>query len=509
VAAKKSAGVKVKKPVSIWRKPVKLQTAKFAAALGIHDIAVGDWKSTAGDLEKAVEATGLSTDPGEIAWKLILRALVRAMFDLLDEGCPFAPDAPIPDREPFAAALETALGAAEIALERTFFDRPRDLPLLGAISDPLAGWLTAHGAIETEARAIVGRLPAFFTYALHQEWHERATKYAPLLQSLDTPFAKAGERERAWERYAARLDRQIHESMLGEPFGIAEVFIPLRGYWEEDKEPDDPRAACRTSAHDRREEAVRHVLDVGDDLASWIALGGKDGPTLRVLAGGPGSGKSSLAKIFAARVSAKGQRVLYVPLHLIDPEKDLETAIGHFVRQQDILPDNPLDPASGEPLLLLLLDALDELAMQGKAAAEVARKFVEEVGRLVDNRNHDGVRLLVLIGGRDVVVQMSRSELRKPRQVIHLLPYYMSKEAAKPYVDPHNLLAADHRDLWWQCYGAAKGTDRPAMPAALRRRDLDEITAQPLLGYLVALSFERGKIDFSRVSTSCAAPTTS
>jgi hypothetical protein len=35
------------------------------------------------------------------------------------------------------------------------------------------------------------------------------------------------------------------------------------------------------------------------------------------------------------------------------------------------------------------------------------------------------------------------------------------------------------------------------MPAELRREDLKEITAQPLLNYLLALSRTRGKLDFA------------
>jgi len=35
------------------------------------------------------------------------------------------------------------------------------------------------------------------------------------------------------------------------------------------------------------------------------------------------------------------------------------------------------------------------------------------------------------------------------------------------------------------------------LPKELIHPDLDEITAQPLLNYLVALSFTRGKLDFS------------
>jgi len=283
--------------------------------------------------------------------------------------------------------------------------------------------------------------------------------------------------------------------MLGEAFGIVQVYVPLCGYYEQPKD-DDADARDRGRMAEPRSEVVRHVVDLEEELTAWVEAPKKEEPAVRVIAGGPGSGKSSFAKMFAARLAARRQRVLHVPLHLIDPEKDLETAIGQFVRQQGIFEENPLDPALGERLLLLL-DGLDELAMQGKASAEVAHKFVQEVIRLVDNRNHGDTRLQVLIGGREIVVQMCRFELRKPRQVLYFLPYYLNPNQANAFADERKLLAIDRRHQWWRNYGVAKGKDYNTMPKGLLRKDLDEITAQPLLGYLVALSFDRGKVDFS------------
>lgn len=492
--SKKPSAIVAKKPASMWKKPVKLQPLKFVSALGraIYDGATSDWKNLGKDAQEGIEAAGLSTEPGELLWALVLRALAGGVIALIDDTRPFPPDAVTPDQERLTEGLNRALGETALTLDRSFFERPGDLPLLGTLSAPLADWLHAHGASEADARSMTLRLPSYFTYALHQEWYERATEYAPLVQALDTPFAKAGERERAWERYAARLQRQINEPMLGEAFGVVHVYVPLRGYYEQEEEEN----AAQKHRAEVPKKTVRHVINVDDELDAWVSAPGKDVLAVRVIAGGPGSGKSSLAKMFAARQSAKGKRVLYVPLHLIDPEGDIESAVGRFVKQQDILPANPLE---GEKHLILLLDGLDELAMQGKAAAEVTRKLIEEVRRLVENRNRDGVRLQVLLGGRDIVVQMSRSELRKPGQVIHLLPYHVRmKEEEEAYRDPQKLLRVDQRDVWWQNYGAAKGKPYDAMPSELKRRDLDEITAQPLLGYLVALQHDLGKTDFSK-----------
>jgi uncharacterized protein YjbI with pentapeptide repeats len=58
------------------------------------------------------------------------------------------------------------------------------------------------------------------------------------------------------------------------------------------------------------------------------------------------------------------------------------------------------------------------------------------------------------------------------------------------------LLATDQRADWWQRYGRVSGKGYQGLPGELARQDLEEITAQPLLNYLVALGYGRGKLAF-------------
>ena len=106
--------------------------------------------------------------------------------------------------------------------------------------------------------------------------------------------------------------------------------------------------------------------------------------------------------------------MLFVPLHLIDPSKDLVDEVGRFVRDEGVLLQNPLDPESPEPNLLIIFDGLDELASQGKAAAETARAFVREVERTLEKRNLQGIKLRVLISGRELVVQEKNLSFAAP-----------------------------------------------------------------------------------------------
>jgi uncharacterized protein YjbI with pentapeptide repeats len=58
-------------------------------------------------------------------------------------------------------------------------------------------------------------------------------------------------------------------------------------------------------------------------------------------------------------------------------------------------------------------------------------------------------------------------------------------------------LQQDQRQDWWQRYGKAKGKEYSGFPSELNQDNLTDITAQPLLNYLLALSYERGKIKFA------------
>jgi uncharacterized protein YjbI with pentapeptide repeats len=102
----------------------------------------------------------------------------------------------------------------------------------------------------------------------------------------------------------------------------------------------------------------------------------------------------------------------------------------------------------------------------------------------------------VLISGRDVVVQSNKNKFKNPKQIINILPYWVAN--SDDFSDDESLLKIDQRHQWWRQYGQAKGKNYDQLPLELSGYNLQEITAQPLLNYLVALSFERGEIQFSQ-----------
>lgn len=506
-------GFSVSKPISLWNKPLKADFKDFFKSLtkaGAQG-ALGNWTEATTSAVDALSAVGLGKDCGEVAWLLIRRSLAQAIYNLVEENAELLNrDASNPavvrrqlgvpedDPEAVTAQLDLTLENAELVIDENFFKRPRELPVLEQFKTPFMQWLQIFGLNEAEARSIANRLPSYFVFALNDQWRTRPDDYACLKELMDTPFTKASSREQAWSRYSAWLEKQVDERMFFEAFGLRQVYVQPRAFYEE-KSGDEREARLEPhlAAIGMRQ---RTVVDLQGELEAWLNKTERD-DAVRVISGGPGSGKSSFTKMFAAKLAGQNERrVLFVPLHHFELADDLEEAVRKFVRYDRFLPPNPLDPEESDSQLLIIFDGLDELAMQGKAAAEVAQQFVREVLRKTYQFNLREPRLKVLISGRQLVVEANASEFRKPRQILHVLPYFVPKDSRREYGDPQELLKQDQRQDWWSRYGEASGREFSDMPQELNRDELLEITSQPLLNYLVALSFVRGKVDLSAES---------
>jgi hypothetical protein len=181
-----------------------------------------------------------------------------------------------------------------------------------------------------------------------------------------------------------------------EAFSLKRVYVPLRAYYNRKVEGQKCEELEARLAGSKQCERV--VVDLEKELETWLTKAKKD-DAIRLISGGPGSGKSSFAKMFSAKLAAKGTiSVLFIPLHHFDPSDDLINAVGKFVQMDGILPHNPLAAEHRESRLLIIFDGLDELAMQGKIAEKTAQDFVREVQRKVERFNQGETCLQVLIG---------------------------------------------------------------------------------------------------------------
>jgi NACHT domain/Pentapeptide repeats (8 copies) len=492
------SGLSISKPTPVLKKSIKVNFKDFSKALGkgIVDLGFGKWDSLAGDGVEALAALGLAANVEEIAWLLVYRSLLQAMKNLIDEKTELEPEKF--DVKALQAEINQTLEASSISINKKFFEHPDKDSIIGAVKPVFVKWLMQCRLIEVDAQAISNRLPIYFATALHDEWGSHAKDYGALKEKLDTPFTQATERILAWLRYSTWLQKQVEEPMFLEAFSLKQVYVPLRAYYnhkidKQDAEEQEIRLGLFISR-----QSERIVVDLEKELETWLSKSKKD-DAIRLISGGPGSGKSSFAKMFAAKLAEKGiVHVLFIPLHHFEPSEDLIDAVGKFVQVDGILPHNPLDTEYRESRLLIIFDGLDELAMQGKIAEKTAQGFVREVQRKVERLNQRETCVQILISGRELVVQTSETEFRKEGQILHVLPYFVPQHELQGYVDAKKLLKQDQRQIWWHNYGAVSGNGYIGLPPELDQGNLTDITAQPLLNYLVALSLKRGELEFSK-----------
>lgn len=492
----------VSKPISLLNRDVKADIGGLFKALGKSVVHFGTGKTweLVGDVAEAAAALGLKTDPGRLAWYLIQRSLLRAMYTLTDEAwLRRVSKQPDPSDE-LEEKLDGELGKTTLEVTKDFFRHPDRLPFLDACTGWFRLWLLGVGFDKPKAASISQRLRTYFVYALNQEWRAHPELYAPIVSAADTPFTSAGERERGWEKYAAWLGQELDGPLFGEPFSLRQLYIPLRGFYEHSVKGLVEAPLTRDSSADRKRIAV----DFTSHLLEWVKNGERD-DAFRVVSGGPGSGKSSVARMFTAEVLANTSwRGLYVPLHRIQYKGDIIPAIEDYLQRTDLLPGQTdlFDRNGRDAQLLIIFDGLDELAMLGKVAQETASQFVRAVKDFVRDQNTTALRIKVILTGRTVIMQSLESEFRKEGSVIHLVPYFVEKAEKDEYLQGWPLLEGnDQRQEWWRTYGDLTGRNYAGLPQHFDRPDLTEVSSEPLLNYLLALADQTKTLDFNKEVT--------
>ena len=346
-------GFEAKAPLSAWNNRLGVDypgvfKALLKAALAAATANAPGAISAAIDGIFAFRAEDAKRPAEELAWLLTRRALARAMAELTVEAGR-RHGMPLQDKDGLVAALDQALNGRENWIDPVFFDRPAEHPIVEAVKPQFRDWLESLGLNNAEATSVNHRLGAYFSFALRREWAEHA-EYAPLeaeFQRYENCFAKADARERAWLRNADYLQRLIREPVFDEAFGLEQIYVPLRAWYQVTPAKSSRRG--RTPEEGAGEEA-RRVVDLDKYLDEWLKKGSKKDP-LRVICGGPGSGKTSSTKVWAAKRALTGDRVLYVPLHHLDirdEAPDVQAMLWEYLSDLNVLPFDPLDTKEGE-----------------------------------------------------------------------------------------------------------------------------------------------------------------
>jgi hypothetical protein len=389
-------------------------------------------------------------------------------------------------RKEAVAHLDAQLQEHPVQLRSDFFRDPTRLSVLGPMARWLASWLRWAGVPDDHARGVTALLPLEFADAVATEFRQNAQDYTLIQHTYKPEFVRPVEAELRWVDYHVGLQMRASLEVLDLGVRLDQVYVPLRAYHE-------IRGGAEVSSRPVDQKPVRHVGMLQDRAEAWIESQ-EPARGMLVVSGGPGSGKSAFARRFAAWRAWAGPdrwRVLYVPLHRFAVGSDLAAEVNRFAAREIGLPEgeatNLFDPAV-EDRLLLVFDGLDELSRGGKVGEQDAIDFMGQVETLVKTINRDGCRVKVLVCGRPVAVDLTRTEDRQEGRVLHLVGYHLAKQQwqSADYQGQASLLDADDRETWWKNYQRAKGDRETGLPDVLTSDKLQPLTAEPMLNGLLA-----------------------
>ncbi|NQV21768.1 MAG: pentapeptide repeat-containing protein, partial [Rhodospirillales bacterium] len=342
---------------------------------------------------------------------------------------------------------------------------------------------------EADASELGAQLDAGFNKAVYEMMKGRPDYFKSLNNALNAPGADAANSELDWETYRSRL---IHQFEVSPVFGqedakisLSQLYLPLRARWYEKATKEDQ--GVETTPR------VVHLVDMHTEVEKWIEKPEKD-RLVKLVCGGPGSGKSSFAKAIAANLARRSdRRPLLIELQHLSFEDRLEDEIPEFlINKLEVFRESPLNKnfCDARRPFVFIFDGLDELARPGgKGADEIARDFATRLERLMDRLNGEKeIRAIAIVTGRNPIIQalQKRADGLNPRDVLETVGYAPASMDV-PGEKQSELELLDQRPKWWFKYANATGKNSET-PDAFKSEKLRDLTNEPLLCYLLAYS---------------------
>ncbi len=330
-------------------------------------------------------------------------------------------------------------------------------------------------------------------------------QYTAIEASLGGNIAADMQRFDEWQRYYDFLRWQVEEKPLfGQDEGgaaLARMFVPLRCHWIEDE--DDGEAASQFSSE---YPTLAVIAMLNDTLEAWLDENDTE-DLLRIVTGGPGSGKSSSAQMLAHRVAAAGRcNVLLVQLQGMDITAPIDGIVDQYIglaRAGQAAPHhNPIETLDHDHLpLLLIFDGLDEAAPPDRTGDDVARTFIANLRQRLRAAHlmARAVRLRALVLGRTTAADNAIDSIALPGHALlraaPLCPLNedrlnLSGTVELGFADnaPDEIELVDQRNQFWANYVAVSPDCPPKPPEGLFGATLDDLTIEPLLLYLLMYS---------------------
>lgn len=338
------------------------------------------------------------------------------------------------------------------------------------------------------------RIDVQFTLGVFEIWTRQPEYYALIATALGAPVSEAAADMLAWQTYRAALVSEFEvKPVFGQEqrkISLRQLYVPLRGTFR--PTPKDAGASEEDLGEEGNPEAPGVEMSMIDNLLdAWIE---QDDPEdwLRLIGGGPGSGKSTTLKAFAARTAVKERfRPLFVPLQHINLDRDLRDELNSwFVRSANSPFSNPpLTRTAIEdgPPVIIIFDGLDEIAAPGEAAKDTIGTFANKLNSLYSSlTGRDNRALKVVVSGRMPAFQSAQRYL-VPKLHASIETWGFTGLEEGEFGEVEEIRALDQRQQWWSQYAKLVGED-PTLPEAFKNKRLESITHEPLLCYLLALS---------------------
>jgi hypothetical protein len=445
-------------------------------------------------------------DPIEVrALTLVAECLTYAVTDTIS-GAPLSRRPQASEAgdtiERFLTRASNLIEQREIVFQPEHMSNPESFPLFQDATRRIADHIRTFEPQESD-EAIKARFRSAVARGINRIRARRPEYFQPLVYALSGSDAATDARERAWSDYRARLISRFEDAPLFGEDGpnattIAEVYVPLRGSWTEPQGRQEELKRVDVEEEIDEPQAPVHVIALAGHVMSWLAKTESKNDSIRLISGGPGSGKSTFARQLAADLAADLRwRTLLIPLQRLRGVGPLDRLIDEYFTTHG---DEPFRSDTA-PLAtlgrdehrdwIIIFDGLDELAKEGVASEAAAQEFASS---LLDWRvrigNTADVRFLVL--GRAPSMQEARRRLAlQGDRTIHVADMRPINEQtdvrSTTLVGDEELIGWDQRPFFWQRWAAAKGKD-PSVPEAITHTLLDDLTKEPLLAYLLILS---------------------
>jgi uncharacterized protein YjbI with pentapeptide repeats len=297
----------------------------------------------------------------------------------------------------------------------------------------------------------------------------------------------------SWDAYSKHLIEEVEKPIFGQNFSTKDIYVPLNAYYLQNEHSASSEDSFAEETHDDRSRdegrrGRRIAVEIDGYLDAWLEAA--DGPQTVLLSGKPGSGKSTVAQMFAARTCEQGKKnVIFVAmgeLHNWTKGRNMIDIITSYfaVKLPGEEPGNYLFDNT-----LLILDGADELPIEDNCGV---LQFMELLNILMSNRRD----MKVLITCRELLTPVipgrpdKKQELTLMDYVVDNTGEYFTSKAAKEYHLKNEQLREDKREIWWKKYGDLTNKGYKGLPQKLKKWDEKEgLTRQPLLNFLVALEY--------------------